>query len=77
MNWNEYDLDRCEHGRHSVDPCSDCPDGKSSGNLFLMRPWEVAIDDRRRRHKSGEYEVRIGTRVHGEPIWTFAHRGSR
>lgn len=29
------DLDRCEHGRHSKDPCSDCPEGWSTGNLLL------------------------------------------
>lgn len=29
------DLDRCEHGRHAVDNCFGCPDGWSTGNLFL------------------------------------------
>lgn len=29
------DLDRCEHGRHSIDPCFSCPDGWSTGNMFL------------------------------------------
>jgi hypothetical protein len=29
------DLDRCEHGRHSVDPCLACPGGRSTGNLLL------------------------------------------
>ncbi len=29
------DLDRCEHGRHSIDNCSSCPDGWSTGNKFL------------------------------------------
>jgi hypothetical protein len=29
------DLDRCEHGRHSVDHCYGCPDGQSAGNPFL------------------------------------------
>lgn len=28
-------LDRCEHGRHRKDACFDCPDGQSTGNLFL------------------------------------------
>lgn len=28
-------LDRCEHGRHRADPCFSCPNGQSSGNLFL------------------------------------------
>lgn len=28
-------LDRCEHGRHRQDPCVSCPDGWSTGNLFL------------------------------------------
>lgn len=34
------DMDRCEHGRHHVDPCSECPDGMSSGNPHL-RPGQV------------------------------------
>ena len=29
-------LDRCEHGRHRADPCFSCPDGQSTGNLFLL-----------------------------------------
>lgn len=29
------DLDRCEHGRHSIDHCLMCPDGRSTGNLLL------------------------------------------
>lgn len=32
------DLDRCTHGRHSLDPCGDCG-GKSRGNPYL-RPGE-------------------------------------
>lgn len=28
-------LDRCEHGRHRADSCYGCPDGQSTGNLFL------------------------------------------
>lgn len=41
------DLDRCEHGRHSIDACLDCqaagtatPDGRSHGNPHL-RPGAV------------------------------------
>lgn len=29
------DLDRCEHGRHSIDHCLMCPGGQSTGNLCL------------------------------------------
>lgn len=29
------DLDRCVHGRHSVDPCLACPGGTSTGNPHL------------------------------------------
>ena len=29
------DLDRCEHGRHAIDPCVGCPGGWSTGNLYL------------------------------------------
>lgn len=30
------DLDRCEHGRHSVDSCLMCPGGKSVGNRHVV-----------------------------------------
>ena len=29
------DLDRCTHGRHSVENCFGCPTGQSVGNLLL------------------------------------------
>ncbi|MGW0795967.1 hypothetical protein [Streptomyces sp. NPDC002692] len=29
------DIDRCQHGRHTADPCGDCPGGKSAGNPLL------------------------------------------
>lgn len=29
------DLDRCIHGRHSLDDCILCPGGWSTGNLYL------------------------------------------
>jgi hypothetical protein len=28
-------LDRCEHGRHMIDSCFNCPGGRSSGNPRL------------------------------------------
>lgn len=28
-------LDRCQHGRHEVDPCVSCPGGRSTGNPLL------------------------------------------
>lgn len=34
------DLDRCQHGRHVVDPCPACPGGHSAGNPCL-RPGLV------------------------------------
>lgn len=33
--WDKEDLDRCEHGRHSIDRCNLCLGGISSGNRFL------------------------------------------
>lgn len=64
--WSPDDLDRCEHGRHSIDHCFDCPGQESTGNLFLLSP----IDARHEvRVVEGRVEVRIGTMVHGEPIW--------
>lgn len=66
VQWSPADLDRCEHGRHSIDSCFDCPDGESAGNLYLLAPsksrHEVKVVDDR-------VEVRIGTMVRGEPIW--------
>lgn len=57
MTFSLDDLDRCVHGRHSVDPCYGCPGGQSAGNqcltVWLAQPGE---------------DVRIGTGVHGEPI---------
>lgn len=35
VRWKIEDLDRCEHGRHSIDPCFGCPGGWSLGNQFL------------------------------------------
>lgn len=65
VRWTWRDLDRCEHGRHSIDSCGDCPGGQSRGNRFLL-----SADWRERfRYREGRAEVRIGTMVHGEPIW--------
>lgn len=38
------DLDRCEHGRHSIDPCFGCPDGQSTGNLYLEDGQRIGTD---------------------------------
>jgi len=38
------DLDRCEHGRHSIDHCLGCPDGYSTGNLFLTNGQRIGTD---------------------------------
>jgi hypothetical protein len=73
--WTSADLDRCEHGRHSVDDCLSCPGGRSTGNLFLMGPAHG--DTRQGVHASGTVSTRIGTTVRGEPIMTQAHRGQR
>lgn len=64
------DLDRCEHGRHSTDSCFGCPGGKSAGNPFLFTeiPPHNAFPENV-RYEDGRVEVRIGTMVHGEPIW--------
>jgi hypothetical protein len=68
-NWVPADLDRCEHGRHSIDSCFDCPSGRSTGNLFLLNPDTMRA---MRRTHSGDVYVRIGTTVHGNPIWVCA-----
>ena len=38
------DLDRCEHGRKSIDNCWHCPDGWSTGNLFLTNGQRIGTD---------------------------------
>jgi hypothetical protein len=76
-DWRPEDLDRCEHGRHSIDDCFDCPGGRSTGNLFLQPETgcpcypETSPPDRVRA-VDGRTEVRIGTTVRGEPIWVVA-----
>lgn len=35
------DLNRCVHGRHQVDACFSCPDGRSAGNPHLPEPGAV------------------------------------
>lgn len=68
--WHPSDLDRCEHGRHSIDYCFDCPGG-NKGNPFLLDavPHEADHRPRHVRTVDGRVEVRIGTMVRGEPIW--------
>lgn len=58
------DLDRCLHGRHSNDDCIECPDGVSTGNLFLMGTDSVEVEFR-----EGVPWLRIGTDLRGEGIW--------
>jgi hypothetical protein len=77
-DWLAEDLDRCIHGRHSIDACLDCPNGKSTGNLFLLPEDDCpcypapAVAPIRIRIEDGRTEVRIGTMVRGEPIWVVA-----
>lgn len=71
FGWNVADLDRCEHGRHSIDHCYGCPNGVSTGNLFLMSGGSAqAAED-------GTVGVRIGTTVRGEPIVVTTDAGAR
>jgi hypothetical protein len=76
VRWTWQDLDRCEHGRHSIDDCFACAEGKSSGNRFLSHPSDY-IAEELFRSVDNRLEVRIGTMVRGEPIWVVAHGGSR
>jgi hypothetical protein len=81
--WTATDLDRCEHGRHSIDQCFDCPHGRSTGNLYLQTPSRYQPDkplifgdpDRKRVRvlESGAVQVRIGTMVRGGPIWVTTY----
>lgn len=66
ITWSPADLDRCEHGRHSIDPCVYCPGGWSTGNPFLTNGDLVPED-----------EVRIGTTLGGEPIFVTPVRRRR
>lgn len=74
VRWSPADLDRCVHGRHSIDHCFDCLGGPK--NLFLMAPSTLPVDERVRHH-GGVWEVRIGTMVHGEPIWVVVRDAPR
>ena len=38
------DLDRCEHGRHSLDSCSQCSYLDSRGNTFLKSGQRIGTD---------------------------------
>jgi hypothetical protein len=83
VRWHPSDLDRCEHGRHSIDSCFDCPHGRSTGNLYLQTPSHYQPDvplvwgdmDRKRVRalETGQIQVRIGTMVRGEPIWVATY----
>ena len=64
--WKPEDLDRCEHGRHSIDPCFGCPGGLSTGNLWLTTPGNIPGD-----------RIRIGTTLGGEPIYVQPVRSVR
>jgi hypothetical protein len=69
LHWTKEDLDRCEHGRHSIDNCYDCPGGQSSGNLYLDPFAKPA-----RRETRDMSWIRIGTMVRGEPIFVRWNR---
>lgn len=72
VGWTAADLDRCEHGRHSIDHCPSCPGGRSTGNLFLADPPPEVLAE------SGTTALsRIGTTVRGEPIVVATHAGVR
>lgn len=70
------DLDRCVHGRHSIDPCFSCPGGQSAGNVALLAnsPEELAIGNTMSgkiyvlRAKGRELVVRTVDRKTGEVI---------
>lgn len=70
VGWSPADLDRCEHGRHSIDSCFDCPRGKSVGNRFLVAPSQANPGQTRVTNEG--LEVRIDTMVRGESIWVVA-----
>jgi hypothetical protein len=68
---NFSDLDRCQHGRHSLDSCSDCPGGKSIGNEFLDPSGKTT---RVRETRMDRNEIRIGTTYDQQPIWVCYRR---
>lgn len=37
-------MDRCEHGRHAIDPCWSCPNGQSAGNPILVPGTHIGYD---------------------------------
>lgn len=56
------DLDRCEHGRHSVDPCLSCPGGRSAGNPHMPVGAVIGygVDGREIRVPAPEDRVNAG-----------------
>lgn len=67
--WQPADLDRCEHGRHSLDSCFECPYGRSAGNLFLTR-YRSSV----KMTWQGRLFIRIGTNLNGDPIWVCPNK---
>jgi hypothetical protein len=59
LRWTAADLDRCVHGRHSIDDCYGCPGALSTGNLFL-----ASAD----RELTRGTTTRIGTTYDGRAI---------
>lgn len=72
VNWVLDDLDRCEHGRHSIDTCASCPGGVSAGNAYLDPTTFPRFMETR-----GTYERRIGTTVGGRAIYVTPNRRVR
>lgn len=67
INWSSADLDRCEHGRHSIDHCLDCePSALAHGNRFLIDGVTETFAE------NGYLYVRIGTTHGGDPIFVPA-----
>lgn len=62
-DWDAADLDRCEHGRHSIDTCWGCGYW-STGNLYLAQ--YLANGGMRQLWPGGW--VRIGTDLRGRAI---------
>lgn len=72
VNWTLDDLDRCEHGRHSIDTCASCPGGVSAGNVYLDPATFPRFMETR-----GTYERRIGTTAAGRAIYVTPNRRVR
>lgn len=63
------DLDRCQHGRHENDPCFNCPERKSVGNM-----WMVDLENRPDHDPKRGAQLGLGHTLGGEYTYFLRRR---